>query len=196
MWMLQHATTLHLAPQTQDQFTVPISLAFNADQGIISERTVLTTIALTATGQPLVTINQSVQNESVGYAKKRDILLPTALSIMTGMIMTSSRIRNMLGTELVTQGNEGGSIMGFLSFLSSPYRLTISPSMYGYNVTQSPMWLILICLIFDSLWLRCYSTSRQLSLGAVPHVPTHSFMGTLALVLLVQHGLCMDLYSI
>ena len=27
----------------------------------------------------------------------------------------------------------------FLSFLSSPYGLTISPSMYGYNVTWSPM---------------------------------------------------------
>ena len=196
MWMPQHATTLHLASQPQDQFAIPISLAFNADQGIISERTVLTTIALTATGQPLVTINQSVQNKSVGYAKKRDILLPTALLMMTGMIMIPSRMRNMLGTELVTQGNEGGSVMGFVSFLSSPYRLTISPSMYGYNVTWSPMWLILTCLIFDLLWLRCYSTSRQLFLGAVPRVPTHSFMDTLALVLLVQHGLCMDLYSI
>ena len=48
-------------------------------------------------------------------------------------------MRNMLGTELVTQGNEGGSVMVFLPFLSSPYGLTISPSMYGYNIIQSPM---------------------------------------------------------
>ena len=45
----------------------------------------------------------------------------------------------MLGTESVTQGNEGGSVTVFLSFLPSPYRLTISPSTYGYNVTWSPM---------------------------------------------------------
>ena len=118
---------------------VPISLAFNANQGITSGRTVLTTIALTITGQPLVTTNQSVQSKSVGYAKRKDTLLPTALLMMTGMITTSLRTRDMLGTESVTQGNEGSSIMVFLSFLSSPYRLTISPSMYGYKVTQSPM---------------------------------------------------------
>ena len=87
-------------------------------------------------------------------------------------------------------------VIVFLSFLSSPYGLIISPSMYGYNVTQSPMWLILTCLISDLLWLRHYSTSRQLSLGAVPCVPTHPFMDALALVLLTQHDLCTDLYSI
>ena len=45
------------------------------------------------------------------------------------------RMRDMLETKSVTQGNKGGSIMVFLSFLSSPYGLTISSSMYGYNVT-------------------------------------------------------------
>ena len=139
MWMPWHTIILHLAPQLQDQFTVPISLAFNADQGTTSGRTVLATIAFTATGQPLVTANQSVQSKGVGYAERRDTLLPIALSMMTGMIMTSLRMRGMLGTELVTQGNEGGSVMVFLSFLSSLYRLTISPSTYGYNVTWSPM---------------------------------------------------------
>ena len=102
MWMPQLATTLHLTLLPQDQFVVPISLAFNANQGTTSGRTVLTIIALTATGQPLVTTNQSVQSESVGYARRRDTLLPTALLTMTGMIMTSLRTRDMLGTELVT----------------------------------------------------------------------------------------------
>ena len=102
MWMLQHIITLHLVPQLQDQFVVPTSLAFNADQGITSERTVLTTIVLTATGQPLVIINQSVLSESAGYAKRRDTLSQTALLTMTGTITTSSRMRDMLGTELVT----------------------------------------------------------------------------------------------
>ena len=46
---------------------------------------------------------------------------------------------DMLGTESVTQGNKGGSIIVFFSFPSSPYGLTISPSMYRYNVTRSPM---------------------------------------------------------
>ena len=139
MWMPQLATTLHLTPLSQDQFVIPISLAFNANQGTTSERTVLTTVAHIATGQPLVTTNQSVQSESVGYAKRRDTLSPTALSTMTGMITTSSRTRDMLGTESVTQGNEGDSVMVFLSFLSSPYRLTISSSTYGYNITWSLM---------------------------------------------------------
>ena len=139
MWMLRHIITPYLAPQLQDQFAVPISLVFNANLGTISKRTVLTTIALTATGQPLVTTNQFVQNKSVDYAKRRDTLSPTALSTMTGMITMSSRMRDMLGTELVTQGNEGDSVMVFLSFLSSLYRLTISPSTYEYNVTWSPM---------------------------------------------------------
>ena len=118
---------------------VPTSLAFNANQGTTSERTILTTIALTAIGQPQVIINQSVLSESVGCAKRRDTLSPTALSMMTGMITMSSRMRDMLEAELVTQDNEGGSVTVFLSFLSSPYGLTISPSMYGYNITQSPM---------------------------------------------------------
>ena len=95
---------------------VPTSLAFNADQGITSERTVLTTIVLTATGQPLVIINQSVLSESAGYAKRRDTLSQTALLTMTGTITTSSRMRDMLGTKLVTQGNEGGSVMVFFLF--------------------------------------------------------------------------------
>ena len=51
----------------------------------------------------------------------------------------------------------------FFLFFSSPYGLTISPSMYGYNITQSPMWLTLTCLISNSLQLGCYSTFRQLS---------------------------------
>ena len=139
MWMPQLTTTLHLASLPQDQSMVPISLVFNANLGTISRRTVLTTIALTATGQPLVTTNQFVHSENVGYAKRRDTLSPTALSMMTGMITMSSRMRDMLGTESVTQGNEGDSVMVFLSFLSSPYGLTISPSIYGYNITQSPM---------------------------------------------------------
>ena len=41
----------------------------------------------------------------------------------------------MLGTELVAQGNKGDNVTVFLSFLSSSYGLTISPSTYGYNVT-------------------------------------------------------------
>ena len=135
MWTLQHTITWHLAPQLQNQSVVPISLDFNADLGTISKKTIPTTIALTATGQPLVTTNWFVQSESVDYAKRRDTSLPTAPSMMTGMIMMSSRMRDMLGTESVTQGNEGGSVMVFLSFLSSPYELTISPSTYGYNVT-------------------------------------------------------------
>ena len=151
MWMLRHVITPHLISQLQDQFAVPISLAFNANQRTTSERTVLTTIALTAIGQPQVITNQSVLSESVGCAERRDTLLPTALLMMTGMIMMSSRMRDMLGTESVTQGNEGGSIIVFLSFLSSPYELIISPSMYGNNITWSPMWLTLTHLISDSL---------------------------------------------
>ena len=73
------------------------------------------------------------------YAKRRDILSPTASLMMTRMIMMSSRIRDMLGTELVTQGNEEGSVMVFFLFFFSSYGLTISPSMYGYNITWSPM---------------------------------------------------------
>ena len=139
MWMPQLATTLYLIPLSQVQSMVPISLVFNADLGTISGRTVPTTIALIATGLPLVTTNQFVQSKSVDYAKRRDTLLPTALLMMTRTITTSLRMRDMLGTESVTQGNKGGSVMVFLSFLSSPYGLTISPSMYGYNITQSPM---------------------------------------------------------
>ena len=106
---------------------VPIFLAFSADQGTTLGKTVPTTIALTATGQLLVTINQSVWNGSVGYIKRRDILSPTAFSTMTGMTMMSLRMRGMLETELVTQGNKGGSVMVFLSFSPSPYGLTILP---------------------------------------------------------------------
>ena len=51
----------------------------------------------------------------------------------------SLRMRDMLETELVTQGNEGGSVTVFLSFLPSPYGLTISPSTYEYNITWSLM---------------------------------------------------------
>ena len=118
---------------------VPISLVFNAGLGTISERTVPTTIALTATGQPLAITNQFVQNESVDYAERRDISSLTAPLMMTGMIMISLRMRDMLGTESVTQGNKGGSVTVFLSFLSSSYKLTISSSMYGYNITWLPM---------------------------------------------------------
>ena len=118
---------------------VPTSLAFNANLGTISERIVLTTAALTAIGWPLAITNRFVLNENADYAEKRDISLPTAHLMMTGMIMMSSRTRDMLGTELVTHSNEGGSITVFLSFLPSPYGLTISPSTYGYNVTWSPM---------------------------------------------------------
>ena len=117
----------------------PISLAFNADLETISERTIPTTTVLTATGQPLAITNQFVQNENVDYAERRDISLPTAHSMMTGMIMMSSRMRDMLGTESVTQSNEGGNVMVFLSFLPSPYGLTISPSTYGHHVTRLPM---------------------------------------------------------
>ena len=48
----------------------------------------------------------------------------------------------------------------------------------------------------DLSYLRHYSTSRQLSLGAVPCIPTHPFMDTLALVLFASHGLYMGPYSI
>ena len=48
----------------------------------------------------------------------------------------SSRMRGMLETELVTQGNEGGSIMVFLSLLPLPYGFTISSSTYGHKITR------------------------------------------------------------
>ena len=118
---------------------VPISLAFNANLGTISERIVLTTTALTAIGWPLAITNWFVLNKNADYAERRDISPPTAHLTMTGMITISSRTRDMLGTELVTQGNKGGNVTVFLSFLPSPYRLTISPSTYGYNVTWSPI---------------------------------------------------------
>ena len=118
---------------------VPISLVFNADLGTTSERTIPTTAALTAIGRPLAITNQFALNKNADYVERRDISLPTAHSTMTGMIIMSLRMRDMLGTESVTQGNKGGSVTVFLSFLSSSYRLAISPSMYGYNVTQSPM---------------------------------------------------------
>ena len=44
-----------------------------------------------------------------------------------------------------------GNCYSFLSFLPSSYELTISPSTYEYNITQSPIWLILTCLISDPL---------------------------------------------
>ena len=163
---------------------VPIFPAFNADLGTTSEKIVLTTAALTATGQPLAIINWFAQNENAGSAERRDILSPTVHLMMTGMITMSLRMRDMLGTESVTQGNKGGNVMVFLSLLPSPYRLIISPSTYGYHVTWLPMRFTLTCLIFDSSYLRHYSTSRQFSLRAVPHVSTYPFMDTSALVLL------------
>ena len=51
----------------------------------------------------------------------------------------SLRMRDILETESVTQGNEGGSITDFLSLLSLPYGLIIFPSTYGHNVIRSPM---------------------------------------------------------
>ena len=81
---------------------VPTFHVFNANQGITLEKTVPTTDALTTIGQPLVTTNQSVQNRSVDYAEKRDTLLPTALLMTTGIITTSSKMKGMLETELVT----------------------------------------------------------------------------------------------
>ena len=85
--------------------------------------------------QPLVTTNLSVQSGSVSYAERRDILLPTALLTTTGMTTMFLRTRGILGTKSMTQGNKGGSVTVFLFFLPSPYRLTISPSTYGHNVT-------------------------------------------------------------
>ena len=139
MWMSRLTTIPHLVPQLQGQFMIPISLAFNADLGTILGRTVPTTIAPTTIGQLLITTNLFVLNESVDYAERRDILSPTALLTMTGMTTITSRTKGMLETELVTQGNEEGSVTVFLSFLPLPYRLTISSSTYGHNVTQSPM---------------------------------------------------------
>ena len=46
------------------------------------------------------------------------------------------------------QSSWWADVMVFLSFLSSFYGLTISPSTYGHNVTQSPMWLILSQMLF------------------------------------------------
>ena len=48
-------------------------------------------------------------------------------------------MRDMLVTESVTQGNEGGNVTVFLSLFPSPYGLIISPSTYGYHVTQLSM---------------------------------------------------------
>ena len=114
---------------------VPISPAFNANQGITFRRIALTTIALTTTGLLPDTTNQSVQSKSVGYAKRKDILSPTALLMMTGMTIISLRTRDMLGTESVTQGNKGDNVTVFPSFPSFPYGLVISPSTYGHNIT-------------------------------------------------------------
>ena len=132
-------TISHPVLQPQDPSAVPTSPAFNADLGTTSEKIVLTTTALTATGRPLATTNRFAQNGNVGSAEKRDILLPTVHLTTTGMIMMSLRTRDMLGTELVTQGNEGGNVMIFLSLFPSLYGLIISPSTYGYHVTQLPM---------------------------------------------------------
>ena len=118
---------------------VPTSPAFNANLGTISEKIVPTTTALTVTGWPLGITNWFAQNRNVDYAKRKDILSLTAHLTITGTIMISSRTRDMLGTELVTQGNEGGNVTVFLSFLSSPYGLTISTSTYGYNITWLPV---------------------------------------------------------
>ena len=118
---------------------VPTSLAFNTSPEIISERIVPTTTALTATGQPLAITNQFVQNKNADSAERRDISSPTVHLTTTGMIMMSSRMRDMLGTESVTQGNKGGNVTVFLSFLPSLYGLIISPSTYGYHVTRLPM---------------------------------------------------------
>ena len=118
---------------------VPTSPAFNANLGTTSEKIVLTTTALTATGQPLATTNQFAQNKNVGFAERRDTSSPTVHLTMTGMITISSRMRDMLGTELVTQGNKGGNVTVFLCLLPSPYGLIISPSTYGYHVTRLPM---------------------------------------------------------
>ena len=95
---------------------VPTSPAFSVNQGITLGRTILTTVALTTTEQPQVTTNLSVQSKSVDHAERRDILLPTALSMTIGMTMTSLRMRDMLGTESVTQGNERDNVMVFLFF--------------------------------------------------------------------------------
>ena len=84
----------------------------------------------------------------------------------------------------------------FLPFLSSPYKLTISPSTYGYNITWSPMWLILTCLISDLFHLGYYSTSRQLSLGAVPCIPTYPFMDALALVYCLHSMVCAQVLTV
>ena len=81
---------------------VTISLAFNANLGTISERTVPTTAALIAIGQPLTITNWFVLNENADYAKRRDISLPTAHLMTTGTIMMSLRTRDTLGTESVT----------------------------------------------------------------------------------------------
>ena len=75
----------------------------------------------------------------MGSVERRDISSPTVHLTTIGMITMSSRMRDILGTELVTQGNEGGNVMVFLSLLPSPYGLIISPSIYGYHVTQLPM---------------------------------------------------------
>ena len=112
------------------------SCVFNGDPGTTLEKIVPTIIAPTATGQLWDIINPSVLNKSVGYA---NILSPTAHLTTTWMTTTSLRARGMLETKLVTQGNEGGSVMVFLSLLPLPYGLTISSSTYGHNVTWLPM---------------------------------------------------------
>ena len=139
MWMPQHTTTLYLVLQPQDLSMVLTSPTFNASLETTLGRIAPTIIALTAAEQLQDTTNWSVQNRSIGYAEKKDILLPTALLMMTGMTMMSLRTRDMLETELVTQGNEGGSVTIFPYFLSFPYGLIISPSTYGHNITQISM---------------------------------------------------------
>ena len=139
MWIPQSTTTPYLIPQPQDLSMVPIFPAFNAGQGTTLGRIAPTTVALTAIEQLPDITNQSIQSKSVGYAERKNTLLPTALLTITGMTITSSRMRDMLGTESVTQGNKGGNITVFPHFLSFPYELIISPFTYGHNITWLPM---------------------------------------------------------
>ena len=84
--------------------------------------------------------NQSVCPEwECGLCQEKGHIVTNCPLMMTRTTMTSLRTRDMLETELVTQGNKRGNITVFLSFLSFPYGLIVSPSTSEYNITWTPM---------------------------------------------------------
>ena len=61
------------------------------------------------------------------------------VSVSTPRRVVIVRVHNGVSVGRARATVLNSSIMVFLSFLSSSYGLTISPSIYGYNITWSPM---------------------------------------------------------